>query len=353
MGELPDPDWYFENVLAYAEPGRADLRPLGPAEQWNSWWRGRLSRRSDAEPLHSAGKQGFVVTTRQLAGLGLTRSAVRAAIRRGAWTAVGRGLIAPLRTDDDDPPPSLATRRRHAFDATGSVLVRADHTISGSSAAILHGLPTLTVPDLAELTETQTEVMGRRVPAHVFSARLGKHAVMRWFGAPVTTIARTIVDQARHSRRNGLMAADAALRERLISREQVGGALADAAGWPWVRQARQICELASPFAASALESVVRLALHDAGFPPPQLQFGIGPFWVDFCWPDRRLVVEADGGGKYAAHGAFQREKRREHYLHVRGWRVERVMWSDVLYEWQLTCARLWRTYRSTPSSKIY
>jgi very-short-patch-repair endonuclease len=315
-----------------------------PAEQWQSWWRTRLS---DAQPLRTASQQGFVVTTSQLCGLGWTRSATRAAVRRGAWTAVGRGVVAPLCVDDDESSAWLATRRRHALAATGSVLVRADHVISGSSAAIVHGLPTLTVPDLVELTEAQTEVMGRRAPAHVFSARLAPQDVTRWFGAPVATVARTIVDQARHSRRNGLMAADAALRERLVTREQICGALAEAAGWPGVRRARQICELASPYSESALESVVRLALHGSGFPRPELQFRIGPYWTDFCWPAQRLVVEADGSGKYAAAGALQREKRREHHLHVRGWRVERVMWADVLYDWQLTCARLWRAFAAS------
>lgn len=343
MGELPDPDWYFENVLAYAQPGRADLLLPGPAEQWQAWWRSKIT---DQEPVRTAAGQGFVLTTAQLAGLGVTRSASRAAVHRGSWISVGRGVIAPISVTDKAPQSWLAARRLHALAATGSALVLPDHVISGNSATILHGLPTMTVPALAELTEDRTDVMGRRSPAHVFSAALEPRATTAWFGAPVTSVARTLVDQARHSRRDGLMAADAALRERLVRQDDLRAELAEAAGWPGVRQAREILQLAVADAESALESVVRLALHDAGLPPPELQFPIGPYRVDFCWPQRRLVVEADGGSKYLEEGAFAREKRREHYLHVRGWRVERIMWADVLADWPLTCARLWRAFRA-------
>lgn len=340
MGELPDPDWYFDNVLAYAQPGRAELLLPGPAEQWQSWWRAKVDESALA---HVAAAHGFVLTTRQLADLGLTRAATRAAVRRGQWTSAGYGRIAPIDVLDDDPPAWLAARRKHALLASGSALTRADHVISGASAAVLHGLPTLAQPQAPQLTETHTDVMGRRFAAHVYSARLDASSTTNWFGVPVTTIARTIVDQARHGRRDGVMAADAALRERLVTDEQVRAELAAAAGWPGIRQARQIWDLASPLAESALESVVRLALQDAGFPPPQLQVVIGPYRVDFCWPERRLIIEADGEGKYH-DDELRREKRREHYLHVRGWRVIRVMWADVLLDWPLTCARLWRAY---------
>ena len=141
------------------------------------------------------------------------------------------------------------------------------------------------------------------------------------------------------------MAADAALRERLVEDDEVRQELDGAAGWPGVRQARRIWDIASARAESALESVVRLAVLDDGFPVPELQFPIGPFFVDLCWPERRFVVEADGEDKYQAD-ALRREKRREHYLHVRGWRVERVMWRDVLGDWPRTSARLWRAYRA-------
>ena len=55
---------------------------------------------------------------------------------------------------------------------------------------------------------------------------------------------------------------------------------------------------AEPRAESPLESVLRLRLHDDGFPPPQLQAEIAGFEVDMLWPKQRLVLEADGRLKY-------------------------------------------------------
>jgi very-short-patch-repair endonuclease len=156
--------------------------------------------------------------------------------------------------------------------------------------------------------------------------------VTTWFGADVTTLARTVVDLARHSRRDGLVAADAALREHLVTPEDLGKALTTAVGWPGVRAAREVVRLASPLAESPLESLVRLALHDDGFPPPQLQVRIAWYRVDFAWPRQRVIIEADGRVKYSGDELW-REKRREHELRRRGYTVIRVLWTDVLTGW--------------------
>lgn len=342
VGELPDPDWYVEHVLAFAEPRIGRLSTPGPAEKWQSWWRAQIT---DGEPMRTAARQGFVVSTAQLRQLGITRAAVRAAVKRGSWISVGRGCIAPV-VMDDDPARWLLDRRLHALAGAAEALARPGHVISSGTSAILHGLPTMAVPTLPQLTEGKTLVAGRRTPAHVFAARLDRASVTTWFGAPVTTAARTVVDQGRHNRRDGIMAADAALRESLVTDEEVRRELADAQGWPGVRRARAVWELASPLAESPLESIVRLAVLDDGFPPPMLQYPIGPYRVDLCWPDKRFIVEADGELKYD-RDALRDEKRREHYLHVQGWRVERVMWRDLLGDWPRTSARLWRGYHAT------
>lgn len=162
---------------------------------------------------------------------------------------------------------------------------------------------------------------------------------MGWYGASVTTVARTLVDLARHDRRDAIMAGDAALRERLVTPTALDTALADAGGWPWVRQARAILALATPLAESPLESITRVALHDDGFPPPQLQVWIGDDRVDLYWPNHGLVLEADGRGKYTGEELW-REKKREQRLRARVRRIERVTWSDVVRDWPETSARL-------------
>jgi very-short-patch-repair endonuclease len=181
--------------------------------------------------------------------------------------------------------------------------------------------------------------MGNRSTRHVYSAGLDAADVADWYGVPITTVPRTLADEARHSRRGGVIAIDAALREKLVTVEHLHTAVESAAGWPGVRRAREVVALADGRAESPLESITRLALHDSGFPPPMLQVTIGPFRVDFYWPEFRLVLEADGEGKYVGEAGL-REKRREHYLHKRGLRVERVMWRDVYADWTQTARRL-------------
>lgn len=285
-----------------------------------------------------------MLTTQQAAKAGVSRQHARTAIRKGRWfTAAPRGVIAPVTVEDTDE--FVAARRRHALASTATALLRADHVVSGRSAAILHGLPTFAVPRMPELTTLRSAAVGRRGHAHLFAADLSFDETTSWFGAPVTTFARSLVDLARHDRQDGLMAADAALRERLIDVGRLENALARATGWPGIRQARAVLALASPFAESALESLVRLAMHDARFPTPQLQVEIvdsargKTYRVDMLFRGARLVVEIDGKIKYTAE-ALWREKQRENRLRALGYRVERVLWTDVVRFWPETEVRL-------------
>jgi very-short-patch-repair endonuclease len=160
-----------------------------------------------------------------------------------------------------------------------------------------------------------------------------------WFGVPVTGVARTLVDLARHDRWDGIMAADAALHEKLVNRRDIDRALAGAVGWPGVRQARALLALATAEAESPLESLTRLRLHDDGFPIPELQVWIGRDRVDLLFVEQRLILEIDGLEKYE-RDALQQEKRREVRLRRQGYRVERVTWTDIVKRWPETSAWL-------------
>jgi very-short-patch-repair endonuclease len=219
------------------------------------------------------------------------------------------------------------------------------HVVSGRSAAVLHGLPTRRVPERPEITLPAAASAGIRRSAHVFTADLPALAITSWFGVPVGTVARTVVDLARHNRRDGIMAVDAALRDGLVVHKELFAALGDATGWPGVRQARQIVDLADPRAESPLESILRLAMHDNDFPKPELQVDIAGFRVDMLIRSARLIVEADGRGKYTDDELW-REKKREMVLRSLGYRVERVLWSDVMTHWRHTDVRLRLALRS-------
>jgi very-short-patch-repair endonuclease len=54
--------------------------------------------------------------------------------------------------------------------------------------------------------------------------------------------------------------------------------------------------------------------------------------VDFCWPDQRLVVEADGWETHGTRTAFRRDRRKTVALQLRGWTVVRFTYDDVVHE---------------------
>ena len=336
----------------------------GEAAAWQAWWRARAG--ADGV-VRAAARQGFVLTGAQFAELGVSRAQVRTAVRRGRYVAAGHGCVAaPLSVADAVSPASsrcawpatrsrwsrgapggappgvsehLVARRQHALACAAAAIRRPGHVVSGRSAATLHGLPTFGAARDPELTLPRSGSRGNRPTSHVYRAALPPVAVSTWFGVPVTTAARTVIDLARHGRRDGIIAADAALRERLTDHRELFAALGDAGGWPGVRQARRIVELADPRSESPLESITRLAFVEDGFPPFEPQVWIGSDRVDFLFGRQRLVVEVDGRVKYIGD-ALWREKLRETRLRALGYRVERLLWSDVARDWPATRRRL-------------
>jgi very-short-patch-repair endonuclease len=336
MLELPDPEWYLDNVLIHASPGDDSLH-LGPAAQWTAWW--AEQSRNELAQFGS----GFVLSPGERAAAGVSRQTARTRVRKGEWVNSGYGFVAPMDIADDRS--FVVARRRHALRATAAARRRPGHSVSGRSAAILHGLPTFRVPLRPELTEPYAVALGPgRGTSHVFSADLTADDQIDWFGVPATSVPRTVVDLARHDRWDAIMAADAALHEGLVDVAAIDRALAGAVGWPGVRQAREVLALADARAESPLESLTRLRLHDDGFPIPDLQVWVGRDRVDMLFDDQRLILEIDGLEKYV-DDALQVEKLRETRLRRHGYRVERVTWDDILKNWPQTAAWLRRLLR--------
>jgi hypothetical protein len=320
--------------------GRADVDPVA---EWTRWWAEQAC--SSAGPLHLlAAQQGFAVTTSQIKAHGWGDNDIRRWKRAQQWCSPRRGVHSPVVTEAG-AAEHVRARRNYALRCTAAALNRPGQVISGRGAGVLHGVPVLWLPVRPELTVAAEQTLGRRTRAHLYCATLEEADVTSWFGAPVTTVARTVVDLGRHDRRDAIMAFDAALRADIVTVEAMSQALDRARGWPGSARAREVLWLASPLSESPLESLVRLALHDSGFPPPQLQAEITDpelgrvYRVDLLWERQRLVLEADGRGKYSGDELWQ-EKRRETRLRRLGYRVERVLWRDVASGWPAFAAHL-------------
>lgn len=339
----PDPDWYLDHVLVHASPGDGGRIVVGEAASWQSWWRSCHATAAARWPSlgRIAGGQGHLITTAQLRELGLPRHQERALVRSSSWSRPTTGVVCIVGGDLAAGTPWLRARREHAVQAAAGALSNRGHGIGGRSAAIVHGLPVQRVPDRAELLTVPRANSRHR--ARTFAVEPAE--LTTWWGLPVSVVARTLVDLARLDRLDGLMAADAALRQGPADPGSLDLALGRATRWPGVVNAREILRLASPLAESPLESAVRLALFDSRLPLPELQAEIVvpgrrvPYRVDMLWPRQRLVLEADGRAKYTGDELW-REKRRELNLRAAGYRVERVVWSDLGVGWPRFAERL-------------
>jgi very-short-patch-repair endonuclease len=65
-------------------------------------------------------------------------------------------------------------------------------------------------------------------------------------------------------------------------------------------------------------------------PKPEVNVGVGPFTVDFLWPDRALIVELDGYRAHATRSAFEADRARDVELKLLGYQVVRFTWRQLL-----------------------
>ncbi len=61
------------------------------------------------------------------------------------------------------------------------------------------------------------------------------------------------------------------------------------------------------------------------------QHQVGPYFLDFYCPEKKIVVEVDGGQHYSPKGKYN-DKIRENFLKKRGLRVLRYSNCDVLLD---------------------
>ncbi|MFZ6993403.1 hypothetical protein ACO0E1_16065 [Curtobacterium sp. RRHDQ66] len=99
--------------------------------------------------------------------------------------------------------------------------------------------------------------------------------------------------------------------------------------------ARAALEYIRPGSESPMESVVRLIVVDAGFPPPELNVDVrdesGRFIgrVDMAWVGLRIAIEYDGDHHRTDRNAFQRDRARGNDFTVEDWLTIHVTATDV------------------------
>ena len=132
----------------------------------------------------------------------------------------------------------------------------------------------------------------------------------------------------------GVVSADRALHDGVVTAEQLAEAVAPATGWPRGSRARSMGALADGSSESVAESRSRVILVTSGFDvePQFLVVDVDGTVVarsDFRVRGTRVLIEVDGRVKYTDPQVLWDEKRREDRLRRMGWTVVRLTWADL------------------------
>jgi predicted transcriptional regulator of viral defense system len=285
--------------------------------------------RAAAERQHGV----FTATDAHRAGYG--DQEIRHLCGSGRWHRLRRGVYIA----SGDLARAEADGRRHQLDCL-AVLVALDRqaaAISHVSAARLLGLPVRRSADpCVRLTDPTHGRRGRGFL--VTRAPLDAAETLVRGAFRLTAVARTLVDCA-------VVAMDAALLARKVTREQLVDATARVRRWPGGPRTERALSLADGRAESPLETKGRLRIVGAGFPSPELQVEIRTGGrlvavVDAWFDDVAVAVEFDGQVKYtdpwrgrSPERVLWEEKRREDELRTLDIGVLRVTDADLGAKW--------------------
>lgn len=275
------------------------------------------------------------MTRSNLLAEGLTHGEIRGDVNAGRLTRLSPGVYAREVVPD---------RIEHHL-----AQARCERGILGlESAALLHGLPVDTVPDLIQVIEPGRYGTRQRRAKLLTGSPIGEDAVVSLQDVRCTSLVWTLVELARHRPVASAMipweaAFNTAYREGSLDqlRADLEKITAGLARHRAVERLRFVLSDASHLSESPMETRSRLLIRDLGFPAPVQQYEV---WssegtllgrTDFAWPDRGVVGEYDGTGKYthlAPEGedgtsVLFREKYRQQDLEIAGWTCGR--WGKV------------------------
>jgi very-short-patch-repair endonuclease len=129
-------------------------------------------------------------------------------------------------------------------------------------------------------------------------------------GIPVTTPARTLTDLRRALPRDRFLSALRRFEKRRLDTGPLPEHIDDPDRNELERRMLALC-------------------RRHGIPLPLTQRVIGPYTVDFLWPEHGLIVETDGWADHRTRSAFESDRERDAWLVGRGYRVIRFTWRQL------------------------
>lgn len=166
-------------------------------------------------------------------------------------------------------------------------------------------------------------------------------------GMPTTTVARTLLDLAPKLRPRTMEDAIAhANRLDLFDLLDVRRCLDEHPrqhGAPALRRLLDALEgVGTADVRSILEVLVLQLCDDYALPEPIANASVDGILVDFFWPAKRLMVEADSYTYHSMPSAFERDRERDQQLTLAGYTVVRFTYAQVSRQPALVRRRLRR-----------
>jgi predicted transcriptional regulator of viral defense system len=272
-----------------------------------------------------AARQYGLVTRAQLRTLGLSDTAVSKRAAAGRLHRVHRGVYA---VGHRVLPARGAWMAATLACGDGAVLSHA------AAAALWELRPS----DGAVVDVTVPSAGARRRPGLRIhrDPRLAADEVAHRHGVPVTRVERTLLDLATTLPPRGLQRAldEAAVSGRL-DLTLLDAVIARHGGHHRAAKLRAALDAHRPgttLTRSALEERFLALCHRHDLPRPTVNAGVAGLEVDFLFAPARLVVETDGWRFHGTRTAFERDRRRDATLTLRGYRVLRFTHRQLEHE---------------------
>jgi very-short-patch-repair endonuclease len=270
-------------------------------------------------------RQHAVISRAQALSAGLSRSEIDYRLRAGRWIAVAPRVYALAGAPLD--------HRSHLMAATLSSEGIASHR----SAAFLHGLVDRP-PRQPEITIERGRRYGGRAIVHRSRDLVDRDriAVDRIQAA---SPARTLLDLGAVVTSVDLeIAFHRALQRQLVTFDDLVARFFQVArrGRDGVGPLRELLvaydDTMAP-AASDLESRLLRLIARSDLPAPVRQHPVSiggeHYFVDVCYPDRRIVIEGDGFGWHSLRSRFESDRERQNQLVLHGWIILRFTWRQI------------------------
>jgi hypothetical protein len=217
--------------------------------------------------------------------------------------------------------------------------------VAGQSAAAMLGAKWVKGTQPAELIFDN-----RKVPALLIvrTEQLADGESLALGAMQVTTAARTAFDIGRHTlqRVQAVQWLDALANATDFKREAVDAIVAAHPRARGLDRLRTVLPLVDGGAESPQETVARLALHDAGLPPPQTQVNVfgryGDFVarVDMAYEEVKVAIEYDGPQHWTDPAVRQRDIDKEFEMTALGWFTVRASRDLLKYRRATYVARV-------------